>query len=162
MSGWLSRPRTVLPSYWPRFRPRYRPRLRPRRWPMSHSTPRRQPSPPSSMPLLLALVLSVRLPLVEANAVKLPDRADNRGCHADLRQLGLAVGSLSRRWQGNRGFLGSRSAVSEQARHWIVGLLITVIVGEFIQLSYSAECRSADAGANGDEGGSFYLTTNML
>jgi uncharacterized membrane protein YfcA len=32
-------------------------------------------------------------------------------------------------------FFGARLAVSEQARRWIVGLLVALIVGELIQLS---------------------------
>ena len=36
---------------------------------------------------------------------------------------------------GASGPLGSRLALSEQARRWIVGLLVVVIVGELVQLS---------------------------
>jgi hypothetical protein len=41
----------------------------------------------------------------------------------------LGVGSVA------GGLLGSRLSVSDQARRWIVGLLVTVIIGELIQLS---------------------------
>jgi uncharacterized protein len=84
--------------------------------------------------VLLLLVLTVRVPLIQANAIKnsvlVPTTLVamiifvSRGS-VDW-QLGgvMAVGSLA------GGLLGPRLSESEQARKWIVGLLITVIVGE--------------------------------
>jgi uncharacterized membrane protein YfcA len=41
----------------------------------------------------------------------------------------MALGSVA------GGLLGARLAISDQARRWIVGLLIVVIVGELANLS---------------------------
>jgi uncharacterized membrane protein YfcA len=89
--------------------------------------------------LLLALVLSVRLPLVEANAAKafltVPTTAiamiifASHGSVDWLLGAFLGIGSVA------GGYLGSKLALSDQARRWITGLLIAVIIGELIQLS---------------------------
>jgi hypothetical protein len=88
--------------------------------------------------VLLILVLAVRVPLIQANAIKnfvlVPTTLvamiifASRGS-VDWQLGGLmAVGSLV------GGLLGARLSVSEQAKKWIIGLLITVIVGELINL----------------------------
>ena len=89
--------------------------------------------------LLLVLVLSVRLPLIEANAIKnfvlVPTTivamlvfASKGSIHWPLGGV-MAVGSVI------GGLAGARLSVSAQAKKWIVGLLITVIVGELIHLT---------------------------
>jgi uncharacterized protein len=89
--------------------------------------------------LLLALVLSVRLPLVEANAVKnfltVPTTAVAMLIFASHGSVDWGLGAFLGIGSVVGGMLGSRLAVSDQARRWIVGLLIVVIVGELIQLS---------------------------
>jgi uncharacterized protein len=89
--------------------------------------------------LLLALVLSVRLPLVEANAVKnfltVPTTAVAMLIFASRGSVDWSLGAFLGVGSVVGGFLGSRLAVSDQARRWIVGLLVVVIVGELIQLS---------------------------
>jgi uncharacterized protein len=89
--------------------------------------------------LLLALVLSVRLPLVEANAVKnfltVPTTAVAMLIFASRGSVDWPLGAVLGVGSAVGGLVGSRLAVSDQARRWIVGLLIAVIVGELIQLS---------------------------
>jgi uncharacterized protein len=89
--------------------------------------------------LLLALVLSVRLPLVQANAVKnfltVPTTAIAMLIFASQGSIDWPLSAMLGIGSVLGGFLGSRLAVSDQARRWIVGLLIVVIVGELIQLS---------------------------
>jgi len=88
--------------------------------------------------LLLVLVLSVRLPLIEANAIKnfvlVPTTivaklffASKGSIHWPLGGI-MAVGSVI------GGLAGARLSVSAQAKKWIAGLLITVIIGELIHL----------------------------
>ena len=89
--------------------------------------------------MLLVLVLSVGLPLIQANAVKnvllVPTTAiamlifATRGSVDWTLGTAMAIGSVA------GGMLGARISVSERAHRWIVGLLIVVIVGELIQLS---------------------------
>ena len=89
--------------------------------------------------LLLALVLSVRLPLVEANAVKnfltVPTTAVAMLIFASQGSVDWTLGAVLGVGSVLGGFLGSRLSLSDQARRWIVGLLVVVIVGELIQLS---------------------------
>jgi uncharacterized membrane protein YfcA len=89
--------------------------------------------------LLLALVLSVGLPLAEANAAKcfltVPTTAVAMLIFASHGSIDWRLGAVLGVGSIIGGLLGSRLAVSEQARRWIVGLLIFVIVGELIQLS---------------------------
>ena len=89
--------------------------------------------------LLLALVLSVRLPLVEANAVKnfltVPTTAVAMLIFASQGSIDWTLGAVLGVGSVLGGLLGSRLSLSDQARRWIVGLLVVVIVGELIQLS---------------------------
>ena len=89
--------------------------------------------------LLLVLVLSVGLPLAEANAAKcfltVPPTAVAMLIFASRGSIDWRLGAVLGAGSVVGGFLGSRLAVSDQARRWIVGLLIVVIVGELIQLS---------------------------
>jgi uncharacterized protein len=89
--------------------------------------------------LLLALVLSVGLPLAEANAAKcfltVPTTAVAMLIFASHGSIDWRLGAVLGVGSVAGGLLGSRLAVSEQAKKWIVGLLIIVIVGELIQLS---------------------------
>lgn len=89
--------------------------------------------------LLLALVLSVRLPLVEANAVKnflaVPTTVVAMAIFASQGSIDWPLGAALGAGSVLGGLLGSRLALSEQVRRWIAGLLVVVIVGELIQLS---------------------------
>jgi len=89
--------------------------------------------------LLLALVLAVRLPLVQANAVKnfvtVPTTAVAMAIFASSGSVDWPLGAALGIGSVAGGLLGSRLAVSDHARRWIAGLLITVIAGELIQLS---------------------------
>ena len=89
--------------------------------------------------LLLALVLSVRLPLVEANAVKnflaVPTTVVAMLVFASQGSIDWTLGAALGVGSVLGGLLGARLALSEQARRWIVGLLVVVIVGELVQLS---------------------------
>jgi uncharacterized membrane protein YfcA len=89
--------------------------------------------------MLLALVLAVRMPLMEANAIKsfllVPTTAVAMLIFADQGSVDWTLGAVMGVGSVAGGLLGARLAVSEQARRWIVGLLVVVIVGELIQLS---------------------------
>jgi uncharacterized membrane protein YfcA len=89
--------------------------------------------------MLLVLVLMAGLPLVEANAIKnvllVPTTAVAMLIFASNQSIDWSLGGAMALGSIVGGFLGTRLAISEQARRWIVGLLITVIVGELIHLS---------------------------
>ncbi|HEX2529310.1 MAG TPA: sulfite exporter TauE/SafE family protein [Geminicoccus sp.] len=95
--------------------------------------------------LLLALVFAVRLPLVQANAVKnvllVPTTFAAMlvfASHGSIDwTLGLAMGLGSMAG----GLIGARVSVSPSAKRWIFGLLVAVIVGELIHLTarYAAD-----------------------
>jgi uncharacterized membrane protein YfcA len=89
--------------------------------------------------VLLALVLAMRLPLVEANAIKnfllVPTTAVAMLIFASRGSVDWALGTVMGAGSIAGGLLGARLAVSDQARRWIVGLLVVVIVGELMQLS---------------------------
>jgi uncharacterized protein len=89
--------------------------------------------------VLLALVLAVRLPLVEANAIKnfllVPTTAVAMAIFVSQGSIDWTLGTIMGVGSVAGGLLGARLSVSDQARRWIVGLLIIVIVGELIQLS---------------------------
>lgn len=89
--------------------------------------------------MLLVLVLAACLPLIDANAIKsvllIPTTIVAMLIFAESGSIdwrlggGMALGSVA------GGYLGARVSISAQARRWIVGLLVTVIVGELIHLA---------------------------
>lgn len=88
--------------------------------------------------LLLVLVLAVRLPLVTANAGKvalavLPTLLALTIFGVD-GEIDWAVGGIMSLGSVAGGYLGARLAISEDARRWIVGLLVAVILGELVNL----------------------------
>lgn len=89
--------------------------------------------------LLLVLVLAIRLPLVEANAVKnflgVPTTIVAMLIFASRGSVDWTLGGVMGLGSIVGAFFGARLAVSDHARRWIVGLLVVVIVGELIQLS---------------------------
>ncbi|MDR5813493.1 sulfite exporter TauE/SafE family protein [Caballeronia sp. LZ033] len=92
--------------------------------------------------MLLVLVLAAGLTLVEANIVKnfatlftttAAMLVFMQHGNIDWRVGGImGLGSLA------GGLIGARIAVSEHARRWIVGLLVTVIIGELLHLAIPA------------------------
>jgi uncharacterized membrane protein YfcA len=88
--------------------------------------------------VLLILVLAVRLPLIQANAIKnfilVPTTLVAMIIFASRGSIDWQLGGFMALGSVAGGLLGARLAVSEQAKKWIVGLLITVIVGELINL----------------------------
>jgi hypothetical protein len=89
--------------------------------------------------LLLALVLAVRLPLVSANAIKnfllVPTTFVAMLVFASKGSVEWELGGVMALGSILGALLGARLSVSEQAKRWIVGLLVAVIVGELIHLS---------------------------
>jgi uncharacterized membrane protein YfcA len=89
--------------------------------------------------MLLVLVLVAGLPLVEANAIKnvllVPTTAVAMLIFASNQSIDWAIGGAMGLGSIGGGYLGARLAISDQARRWIVGLLVTVIVGELVHLS---------------------------
>lgn len=89
--------------------------------------------------MLLVLVLAVGLPLVEANAVRvfatLAAAAVAMAIYADHQSIDWTAGGIMALGSVAGGLLGARLAISPQARRWIVGLLVVVIIGEAIHLS---------------------------
>jgi uncharacterized membrane protein YfcA len=89
--------------------------------------------------LLLVLVLSVGLPLVESNAIKnlvlVPVSVVSIAVFAKHGSVDWGVGAVMALGSIAGGYIGARLAVSEQARRWIVGLLVSVIVAELVNLS---------------------------
>ena len=89
--------------------------------------------------MLLVLVLSMRLPLIQANAVKsallVPTTAvamlifATRGSIYWPSGAAMGLGSVA------GGVLGARLSVSQRAHRWIMGLLIFVVVAELIQMA---------------------------
>ncbi|MDR5820250.1 MULTISPECIES: sulfite exporter TauE/SafE family protein [unclassified Caballeronia] len=96
--------------------------------------------------MLLVLVLAAGLTLVEANIVKnfatlftttAAMLVFMQHGNIDWRVGGImGLGSLA------GGLIGARIAVSEHARRWIVGLLVTVIIGELLHLAIPAHWLS--------------------
>ena len=88
--------------------------------------------------VLLILVLAVRLPLISANAIKnfilVPTTLVAMIIFASKGSIDWELGGLMASGSVVGGLLGARLSVSEQAKKWIIGLLITVIVGELINL----------------------------
>ena len=88
--------------------------------------------------VLLILVLAVRLPLIQANAIKnfvlVPTTLVAMIIFASRGSIDWQLGGLMASGSVVGGLLGARLSVSEQAKKWIVGLLITVIVGELLNL----------------------------
>ena len=89
--------------------------------------------------LLLALVFAVRLPLVEANAVKnvllVPTTAAAMLVFASDGSIDWTLGSVMGLGSVIGGLAGARLSISPKAKSWIYGLLVAVIVGELIHLS---------------------------
>ena len=89
--------------------------------------------------LLLGLVLAVRLPLVSANAIKnfllVPTTFVAMVIFASKGSVDWELGGVMALGSIAGALVGARLSVSEEAKRWIVGLLITVIVGELIHLS---------------------------
>ncbi len=89
--------------------------------------------------MLLVLVLVVGLPLVEANAIKnfllVPTTMVAMLVFAADQSINWPIGGAMAVGSVAGGYLGARLSLSEQARRWIVGLLVAVIVGGLIHLS---------------------------
>ncbi|MDR7006198.1 sulfite exporter TauE/SafE family protein [Paraburkholderia strydomiana] len=87
---------------------------------------------------LLVLVLAMRIPVVEANAIKIfvlvPVTAVAMMVFAEKGSIDWSVGGVMALGSVAGGLLGARLAVSEQARRWIVGLLVLVTLAELIHL----------------------------
>jgi uncharacterized protein len=89
--------------------------------------------------MMLVLVLASGLPLVEANAVRVfatfTATAVAMVIFADHQSIDWTTGGIMAAGSVVGGLLGARLAISPQARRWIVGLLVVVIVGEIVHLS---------------------------
>jgi uncharacterized membrane protein YfcA len=89
--------------------------------------------------MLLVLVLVAGLPLVEANVIKnvllVPTTVVAILIFSANQSVDWAIGGVMALGGIVGGLLGARLAISELARRWIVGLLITVIVAELVHLS---------------------------
>ncbi len=89
--------------------------------------------------MLLVLVLSMRLPLIQANAVKsallVPTTAVAMLIFAARGSIDWPLGAAMGLGSVAGGVLGARLAVSQRAHRWIVGLLIFVVVAELIQMA---------------------------
>jgi uncharacterized membrane protein YfcA len=89
--------------------------------------------------LLLTLVLAVGLPLISANATKnfllVPTTLVAMAIFASRGSIDWGLGGIMAIGSIAGGVLGAQLSVSEQAKRWIVGLLIVVIIGELIHLS---------------------------
>jgi uncharacterized membrane protein YfcA len=89
--------------------------------------------------ILLVLVLASGLTLVEANAIKnvatLITTAVAMLIFAEHQSVDWTNGGLMALGSLVGGFLGARVAISAQARRWIIGLLIVVVVGELVHLA---------------------------
>ncbi|BBU31472.1 UPF0721 transmembrane protein [Burkholderia sp. THE68] len=88
--------------------------------------------------MLLVLVLTCGITLVEANAIKnlatLTTTVVAMAIFAAHQSIDWKTGGIMALGSVAGGLLGARLAISEQARRWIVGLLVVVIVGELIHL----------------------------
>ena len=89
--------------------------------------------------ILLVLVLASGLTLVEANAIKnfatLITTAVAMLIFAEHQSVDWTNGGIMALGSLVGGFLGARVAISAQARRWIIGLLIVVVVGELVHLA---------------------------
>jgi uncharacterized membrane protein YfcA len=89
--------------------------------------------------LLLVLVLAVRLPLIDANAIKnlvlVTISVVSIAVFAKHGSVDWRIGGVMALGSVAGGYIGARLAVSDQARRWIVGLLAAVIIAELIHLS---------------------------
>lgn len=88
--------------------------------------------------LLLVLVLAVRLPLVAANAAKnalmVPTTVLALTIFGADGDTDWVLGGIMSLGSVAGGYLGARLALSEDARRWIVGLLVTIILAELVHL----------------------------
>ncbi|MBM6596655.1 sulfite exporter TauE/SafE family protein [Microvirga pudoricolor] len=88
--------------------------------------------------LLLVLVLAVRLPLIEANAIKnflsVPTTIVAMVIFASRGSVDWTLGGILGIGSIAGSYLGARLALSENAKQWIMRLLIFVIVGELLHL----------------------------
>jgi uncharacterized membrane protein YfcA len=89
--------------------------------------------------MLLVLVLASGLTLVEANAIKnfatLMTTAVAMLIFVEHQSVDWTIGGVMALGSLVGGFLGARVAVLAQARRWIIGLLIVVVVGELVRLA---------------------------
>ncbi|WP_238286464.1 sulfite exporter TauE/SafE family protein [Caballeronia novacaledonica] len=89
--------------------------------------------------MLLVLVLAADFALPEANALRnvatATATAVAMAIFAGHESVDWTTGGIMALGSVAGGLLGARLAISEQARRWIVGLLIVVIVGELANLS---------------------------
>ncbi len=89
--------------------------------------------------LLLALVLAVHMPLVEANALKtlalIPTTAVALAVFAADGVVDWGMGAVMGAGGFAGGVLGARLAASSFARTWVFRLLVIVIIGELVQLA---------------------------
>jgi uncharacterized protein len=89
--------------------------------------------------MLLVLVLASGFTLVEANAIKtfamFTSTAVATLIFAQHQSIDWTAGGIMALGSIVGGLLGARLAISDQARRWIVGLLVVVIVGELVHLS---------------------------
>jgi len=88
--------------------------------------------------LLLALVLAIGLPLVQANAIKslalVPTALVALAVFAWQGHIDWSIGAAMAVGSVVGGLLGARLATAPQARRWIFALLILVMGGELIHL----------------------------
>lgn len=89
--------------------------------------------------LLLVLVLASGSTLIEANAIKnvatFASTAVAMAIFAKHQSIDWSLGGIMAVGSVVGGILGARLSLTAQARRWIVGLLVFVIVGELINLS---------------------------
>lgn len=88
--------------------------------------------------LLLALVLVVGLPLVQANALKtallIPSTLIAMSVFAWKGHIDWTIGAIMALGSVGGGMLGAKVAASERARGWVFRLLVIVIVAELFHL----------------------------